>query len=95
MDPNAGPIRFLQTAPYRPPGRTAFHAKQSEVFHCPSERIGRYVHIRTHADGHHHLVCEVEVIIKYRVSNTHHIAPQVKVTSLKIFPHEWKSLPAA
>lgn len=59
-DPNSGPIRTLLpqllsentgTSPH-----TMRHTQQTEVFYC-HEKQGRYVHIRTHADGHHHMIC--------------------------------------
>ena len=97
VNPNAGPTRHLQTAPYRPPGRTAFHSKQTEVFHCPAARWGRYVHLRTHADGHHHLVCEVEITVKYKRFATHSTGNSVPVHEfhVKVYPDQWTAHPTA
>jgi len=73
VNPNDGPTRFLHqsvtaTQPYHPPGRTPFHAPQTHVFHCPPKRRGRYIHIRSHSNGHHQLVCEVELTIKFKTA---------------------------
>ena len=90
VNPNDGPTRFLSesvtaTQPYHPPGRTAFHAPQTRVFHCPPMRRGRYIHIRTHSNGHHQLVCEVELTIKFKTAGREgHYVPREQVSQVGV-----------
>jgi len=88
VDPNSGPIRTLLPSLLSEntgvPPDTMRHKQQTEVFYC-NELQGRYVHIRTHADGNSHMVCEVQLHINFFAEEGF----EQRAVDIKIFPGDW------
>jgi len=89
VDPNAGPIRTLlpqllsENTGEQPD--TMRHKQQTEVFYC-HRKPARYVHIRTHADGNHHTICEVQLHINFFSPGR---GEHQQSLSIKVFPDDW------